>query len=58
MRRGEQSLGTAGRKALGRVTGQVAFACSHPWWESINLVKYLRADSDGAFIFLRAIRFP
>lgn len=61
MQQGEQSLrlpGAAGWKALGKVTGQVAFAWSHPWWESIILVKYLRADSDGGFIFLHAVRFP
>lgn len=61
MQQGEQNLRLlemADWKALGKVTGEVAFACSHPWWESINLVKHLRADSDGGFIFLHANRFP
>ena len=53
-----EALGMAGWKALGKVAGQVAFAWSHPWWESINLVKYLRADSEGGFVFLHAIGFP
>lgn len=36
----------------------MAFARSQPRWESVNLVKYLRADSDGGLIFLCAVRFP
>lgn len=61
MQQGEQSLrllGMAGWQTLGKVTRQVAFACSYPRWESTNPVKYLHADSDGGFIFLHAVRCP
>lgn len=41
--------GWAGWKALGKVTGQLVFTCSHPWWEFLNLVKCLHNFGGGLY---------